>query len=983
MNVSNSPSRLQRRARSALWFLVVFFAAPEWMHASPPVDGSSTVSRDAEWRLRKRIDAPNPIDRARIQRRLDALRTDRQARLAHSGGAALGPGVELHGKSGTDRVLVILVEFAGTDTFEWTPGKSTWDPLGRCDHSELDGDQDIENVKASLFFARKYGITGVTNLTYSGPLHNQIPRPTATNDPSAAMVWVPDFSPAHYSNLIGGDGIVFDYAREDGSAVLEDFTGKSVRDYYEDMSGGAYTFSGTVLGWVQVPHSVWYYGGDGLPGARSCSLRPDDHGAIPGAGDARSLVVDALKSAQAAYPGFDWASLDSDKDGQIDRLWIIHAGLGEEDQPTVLNRTRYGEGGIWSHSWSLSPPYEVAAGVWAGSYIMMPENAGIAVLAHEFGHNLGAMDLYTYGDGQTSAGFWTLMSDSWVGYPLGFLPEAMDPMHLDGWGWLQPSIIRDPTRVYALNLGQASRFPAAPSQVRAVKIELPDFPIPLPVQPRGQFQWWGGARVSTDSSMTLEKSLHIPVAGATLEFQTAYNTEQDFDFFHVEISANGGISWQNLMRSSGQSLQFPHYVKRTVSLAAYVNKDVLLRFRYATDDSYSSAGPFVDEVVVRSDTTVLLSDDAEEETGLWKYTAPWSRNQGFSDAGDAHNYYLQWRNTSASGGYDQALGDPRYRFGPVNGGLIVWYQDDRYFDNRISDHLLDDPSFGPKGKLLVVDAHPEPYPDPYWVAHGVLNEQGMVFSRCSMRDAPFSRLPSIGFHLSPPYAFEETDFAGRPAVPLFSDARGYSPGIENTAPGLWRTRQWDVSVALPATASYGVRGPGYPAGTPLETIIATRSFLGTQELILYRTNLIAEGLATAGADGNPGTLDHQHGWNVRIVRQTDAEADVVIWNSRHANRDDDRDGFPNWQEAIAGTDPADPTSLLRITRAEYGREEPGLVLSWGSVSNRVYRLLRSTDVSVPFEAVAADIPAMPPTNTVRDPSPPPAGPPVLYRIEVQ
>ena len=113
-------------------------------------------------------------------------------------------------------------------------------------------------------------------------------------------------------------------------------------------------------------------------------------------------------------------------------------------------------------------------GVSANAYIMMPENAGIAVLAHEFGHNLGAMDLYTYGDGQTSAGFWTLMSDSWVGFPLGYLPEAMDPMHLDQWGWLNPLTISDPARVYTVTLGQASRFPGNSEAVRAVKIQLPD-----------------------------------------------------------------------------------------------------------------------------------------------------------------------------------------------------------------------------------------------------------------------------------------------------------------------------------------------------------------------------------------------------------------------------------------------------------------------------------------------------------------------------
>ena len=37
--------------------------------------------------------------------------------------------------TGDDKVLVILVEYAGTDTFTWNPGDE-WDPYGRADESE-------------------------------------------------------------------------------------------------------------------------------------------------------------------------------------------------------------------------------------------------------------------------------------------------------------------------------------------------------------------------------------------------------------------------------------------------------------------------------------------------------------------------------------------------------------------------------------------------------------------------------------------------------------------------------------------------------------------------------------------------------------------------------------------------------------------------------------------------------------------------------
>jgi M6 family metalloprotease-like protein len=789
----------------------------------PPKDGSGSASLEAEQRFREQIDMPNPLERAQIKTRMQWRQAQRVSGAITDASSAPP---SLSRKSGTDRVLVLLVEFVGTNTFTWTPGVSTWDPLGRCDNSEFDG-AHLQNTAASQYFAQKYGITGPTNFTYTGPLHNEIARPVGGNDPSATMIWQPDFAPSYYSNIIFGAGIAFDYTRQDGSAVREDYNGYSVRDYYEDLSSGAYTITGSILGWLKVPNSVWYYGGDGLPGARSCPQRPDFMGAIPGGGDSRTLVIDALLAAKAAYPALDWASFDQDGDGLIDRLWIIHAGLGEEDNPALLNRTSYGEGGMWSHSWSLGSPFEVVPGVSALSFIMMPENAGIAVLSHEFAHNLGAMDLYTYGDGQTSAGFWTLMSDSWVGFPLGFLPEGMDPMHLDEWGWLDPFLITDATKVYSVNLGQASQFPVAPNRFRAAKIELA-----------------------------------------------------------------GGVN------------------------------------------------------------------------------------------GSTHNYYLQWRNTSISGGYDQALGDTRFRFGPAGTGLIVWYQDDRYWDNSILNHLKDPPSFGPKGKLLVVDAHPEPEMDPYWVARGITDERGIVFSRGSMRDAAFSRWQTASHHLDPPYAFQPTDFPGRPAVPLFSDAVGYYPGIELVGTR-WRTRQWDASVVIPAKNLYGVRGPGYPVGGSLDQIIASRSFVGTSEMIAYRTNVISGGLTQAGSDGNPGTFNAAFGWNACVVWQTNQEAEVVIWNDQFASLDDDHDGVPNWEEALAGTDPKDPTSYLRVTRVEPGQGGAGIWLEWTSATNRTYRVVRTSSLTAGFTIpVAIDLPATPPRNSFLD-ADPGSGERAFYRIELQ
>ena len=171
-----------------------------------------------------------------------------------------------------------------------------------------------------------------------------------------------------------------------------------------------YDIDGDVIGWLQVPHSTWYYDADQCPGARSRRRQP--RGAIPGAGTARTLVKDALDSVNAisnTIPGFSWKNYDQDGDGVIDRLWIVHAGYGEEDgthsaEPHRLRRGR----SLVALRRRVTPAYPVGEGISAGPYIVMPENGGIGVFAHEYAHNLGAMDLYAYGNGETSAGFWAL-----------------------------------------------------------------------------------------------------------------------------------------------------------------------------------------------------------------------------------------------------------------------------------------------------------------------------------------------------------------------------------------------------------------------------------------------------------------------------------------------------------------------------------------------------------------------------------------------
>ena len=206
-------------------------------------------------------------------------------------------------------------------------------------------------------------ITQTQTFTYTGPLHNEIPRPLSAADRSGDSIWTEDFSPSWFNAFMFGNGVVFDYTRQDGSPVHEDFTGKSVKNYYlrhvrrrlrhrrRRRRLGAGAALDLVLRRRRMP---W----------RALRWRQRTVASSPAPATTAQLVRDALDAVNAsntsrALTGHNY---DLDGDGVIDRLWIVHAGYGEEDGTILLNRTDYGEAAIWSHSSRRHAAYPVAPG---------------------------------------------------------------------------------------------------------------------------------------------------------------------------------------------------------------------------------------------------------------------------------------------------------------------------------------------------------------------------------------------------------------------------------------------------------------------------------------------------------------------------------------------------------------------------------------------------------------------------------------------
>lgn len=850
--------------------------------------------------------AVKPLDQPNMK---DYLRLREYQRLVEAGQQAQANALA---QTGTDRVLVVLADFAGTDVLTWTEGQSDWDPYGHIDPAKVvelpDGTVDVGNCSNI--------ITQTKTFTYTPLLHNMIPRPPSTMN----GVWNADNSKEWFENFMFKNGVVISYTGSDNKLVYNDFTGKSVANYYKDFSSGTYTVTGDVVGWVALPHSYMYYGADQCPGRRSAdgytnasTIRSST--SFNGAGGTRGLVRDALDAVnkmidEGQLVGFDWHNYDQDGDGIIDRLWIVHAGLGEEDKPDWLNMAVYGENAVWSHSSSVTPVYSVTNDVAAGPYIMMPENGGIGVFAHEYGHNLGADDLYAYVEGNPSVGFWSLMDDDWTGYPIGFQPPSVDPWHLDNWGWLHPMVITDVTKTYEFKIGQASNYPGGENMYRGGKIVLPTGQAPLSVPVwQGSYYWFGGKADLMNSAMTSKNPIAIPAGtvSPTLSFDLSYNIEQGWDFLWIQASTDkrnwdtltnaetvcdhdpswiGGLYGfpddlcaANLGGFSGANATFPTHGVQSFDLSKYVGQSIYLRFWYMTDWGTSLDGSFVDQVKVGTAAQSFFSDDAEAGDANWTYSGEWVRSTGFKSF--SQNFYLQWRNVNNNGGYDNALGDARFRYGPANTGLLVWYNNNYYTDNEIFNYLTDWPSYGPKGRMLVVEAHGDPYRDPYWVAQGYNNEGGNTPHRGLMRDAPFTVVPTVDFTQTTG-VYSPTHFAGRPAVTGFHDALGYYPGAEYVSRGpssttpVWVTKQWDASAVMPATQAYPLKAPGYQANEVFRFDCSKNLALGRIACYGY-----GSGLGVNGGTGNPGDTDAQFGWHVEVTEEAADHtwAKVKVWNS--------------------------------------------------------------------------------------------------------
>ena len=107
------------------------------------------------------------------------------------------------------------------------------------------------------------------------------------------------------------------------------------------------------------------------------------------------------------------------------------------------------------------------------------------------------------------------------------------------------------------------------------------------------------AAYTNRADLKLTQSAPVRLEGILpeLAFQARTDLEPGFDFLQVEVSNDGGVTWQRVASLTG----FQNWTSRTVSLASFYGQQVLVRFRLVSDASVTADGAYVDDVQIRGE----------------------------------------------------------------------------------------------------------------------------------------------------------------------------------------------------------------------------------------------------------------------------------------------------------------------------------------------------------------------------------------------
>lgn len=541
---------------------------------------------------------------------------------------------------------------------------------------------------------------------------------------SDTAMYYTDYDVQHYQQMLFS---TLGYEGPSGQTL------NSAYQYYQQASGNSFNFTGEVYGWVRADKTAKAYG-----------ERQGDNKDI----DAPSLVKEAVEKAAFQFgidlSEYDLTDLDdvdgdgitNEPNGIIDHVMIFHSSVGEEAGGGIL-----GTDAIWSHRYyvyndQFQPTELPNSSVDLFGYTINPIDAGIGVVVHEFGHDLGLPDEYdlvSTNIGEPVASWSVMSSGSWAGSPQGSEPVMFSPYALEylqnrySGNWLN-QLTLDLSEVNEINNPVISYASATDKLLNQIKVELPATLKRFKQPVEGKFQYYSGRGNNLNNIMAQDITIPATDKPTLLTLKAHYSIENEYDYVQITVNGQAIASQYTSQTSSyypnvqhfisGDSVFHPdaqqpnNYLQHTFDLSKFAGQNVNLAIKYVTDSLVEYYGFVVDDMQISQGDNVIWQDNAEFKSSFML--------NGFSRIGEyiydtPQHYYLQLRSYE---GIDSGLQSEQY-----SPGLLLWLANLGYENNNTSAHPGE-------GLILVVDA------DQNAIAKGT--SQSPASTDIQIRDAAFS-----------------------------------------------------------------------------------------------------------------------------------------------------------------------------------------------------------------------------------------------------
>ena len=203
----------------------------------------------------------------------------------------------------------------------------------------------------------------------------------------------------------------------------------SVHDYFYDQSNGLLDLEFDVC-MVHLDSVYSYYGKNDSQGD---DLR------------LREMVSEAVAKVDTTLVT-DWSPYDWDGDGEVEQVFLLFAGMGENDGGD--------DDTVWPCQWSMKRRQKLYDGRYAFDFGCFAELSGYSnyasfgVLCHEYSHCLGLPDFYMTVDPWSSiVAYWSLMDYGCYAGDGGYRPVGYSAYERMSLGWMDVEELTKPSTI--------------------------------------------------------------------------------------------------------------------------------------------------------------------------------------------------------------------------------------------------------------------------------------------------------------------------------------------------------------------------------------------------------------------------------------------------------------------------------------------------------------------------------------------------------